>query len=415
MKRIAISLVALLGAGTLLMSCKDGNSFFASVVQASLSSAYRADITGQEDIYTGDLGNGLAFTFPAVRGVDYYVEFNGTSSRDEVVFEVMGDDGAGLHSKSRKSSEIYHYRHERKSQHLLVTVRPRNPLESITIIKLRLTAAGAYPSDQVHINFIVAGEFTGYPYNNSLVSPGDQGAFIDGVMANVQALFASQAGITVTYEGFFYNADQVRAWNPALINASNQAVSNANETLSSTGFEVVDQTGLDAWGALGFADQGYPKSDPNYVRAHGINVYLIHHFTRDGTVGLSPRPGMIVGAGPETALAVGAFLQLGGSFSPRSPEQVATVLTHEIGHFLGLLHTTTFTPSFTAPTAAVDDGLDDTPKCTVLTDNNGDGMVGLGDGCEDEGNLMFYQAGSQVTFSPKQGAVMRTMLSTQEH
>lgn len=410
MKRIALCLAAVLGSGVLMASCKNSNGLVASAINASLSSAYRADISGQEDVYVGDIGNGVAFTFPAVRGVSYTIDWLATHSSEEVVFDVWGDDGSWLKSKVRKSGEIYVYGHQGKSQHMLVTMRPRNPTNTVTVVKLRVTANGSYAKDRVHLNFIVAGDFTGYPYNNALATPADQGAFIDAVMLNVQALYASEAGISVTYERFAYTSDQVRSRNPALINASNQAVSAANETVASTGFEIVDQTGLDAWGALGFQ-----VTDPDYNRAHGINVYLINHFTRDGTVGLSPRPGMIVGAGAETALAVGAFLQSNGSLSPRSPEQIATVLTHEIGHFLGLLHTTTFAPSFTAPTEAIDDGLSDTPRCTVLTDNNHDGMVGLGDGCEDEANLMFYQAGSQVDFTPKQGAVMQTMLSTQEH
>lgn len=91
------------------------------------------------------------------------------------------------------------------------------------------------------------------------------------------------------------------------------------------------------------------------------------------------------------------------------------VLAHELGHFLGLLHTTTFDPSPSSPTRAIDDGLTDTPACTVLTDGNGDGIVGIGDGCQDEGNIMFYQAGAQTLFSPRQTEVMRTLLSIQEH
>ena len=63
----------------------------------------------------------------------------------------------------------------------------------------------------------------------------------------------------------------------------------------------------------------------------------------------------------------------------------------------------------------MDDGLADTPACTVLTDVNNDGIVGLGDGCQDEGNIMFFMAGSQLDFSASQSSVMQNLLSAQEH
>lgn len=402
---------AALAASLALAGCSEGggNGLVAGLVNASLKSAVHADLSGQQDIYTGDLGNGVTFTFPAVKGQEYFIDFEAKDTDAEVTFHVLGEDGSGLKSKSRKHGEVFGYKHDADSQHVLMICVPRNPLDTIEVTKLRLRATGAFASDRIHVNVIVAGAFTGYGFHNDLATASDQGAFTDQVMAKVQLLF-QQSGIAVSYEGFAYSADQVRALNKQLIAPDDQAICAAGEDVSSTGFEVVEKEGVDAWGNLGF-----PANDPDFNRAHAIDVFVIHHFTNDGTVGLSPRPGMIEGNGPDTGLAVAAFLQQNNTLIPRTPDQVATVLAHEIGHFLGLLHTTTFSPSPSNPTEAIDDGLTDTPLCTVITDVNGDGIVGIGDGCPDEGNLMFFQAGNQTVFSTGQSEVMRNLLSLQEH
>src|SRR5204863_9967880 len=109
----------------------------------------------------------------------------------------------------------------------------------------------------------------------------------------------------------------------------------------------------------------------------------------------APRPGTVIkGNGPDSALCVGAFVQVGSQLIPRSVDDMAVVLTHEIGHFLGLLHTTTFSPSGTANSVkeAIDDGLTDTPAAGTTADTNVDGVVGVGDGCGDESFVMFYQS-----------------------
>ena len=88
-----------------------------------------------------------------------------------------------------------------------------------------------------------------------------------------------------------------------------------------------------------------------------------------------------------------------------------------MGHFLGLRHTTTFTPSpeVGSVTGTIDDGLADTPRCTSTVDVNKNGSVGFGDGCPDEANLMFYQLSGQTLFTAQQGDTMRSILSRQDH
>jgi hypothetical protein len=345
-----------------------------------------------------------------VEGVDYDIRVDTADPADVITVDLWTAEGSHLQSKSLDSGETYTYKHREQTGHVLMLVRPRNPIAlGIQVTGIFVAGVGNFPKTSVHLNVFVAGKFTGLGIYNDLATDVDRGQFTDAVMAKVQSLFA-QTGITISYEGFSYTAAQVQAINPNLIGPDDRAVCSAGEFQTSTGFEQVDTDGLDAWGELGF-----PASDPNFTRAHAIDVFVIHHFDEDGTVGLSPRPGVLLGNGRDTALGTAAFLQLGGTLYARTVDQIGTVLAHEIGHFLGLMHTTTFSPGNVNPTEAIDDGLADTPTCTVLTDVNLDGFVGIGDGCQDEDNVMFYQAGLQTDFSAQQSTVMQNMLSIQEH
>jgi hypothetical protein len=328
-----------------------------------------------------------------------------------VTFDVYGEDGSFLKSKTVSAPGGFAYQHTQKSEHVLVLVRPFNPLDlGIKVTSLTVMGSGSYPQDRLHVNLFIVGKFTGYGAFGDLATTQDQAAFTDAVMTKVRALY-QQTSIALSYEGFYYTPDQVRARDAGLIGPDDQALCGAvPESTSGTGFGQISTGDLDRWGAFGFSD-----ADPSFDRAHGIDVFIIHHFTNDGTVGLSPRPGVMTGNGADTALACAAFLQYQGQLIPRSADEVGLVLSHELGHFLGLLHTTTFDPSNVSPSKAIDDGVADTPADTVLTDKNGDGIVGIGDGCEDEGNIMFYQAGAQTIFSPGQAKVMRALLSQQEH
>lgn len=413
MKRF-IAPVVLLGAGIIFASCSGGGSgggFFASTAAPLLADASQQDLSGVQSSYQGPLGNGVTSTFPVVAGVQYAIRVDTTDSADEVTIDLWSDEGTHLKSLSRKSGETWLYTHLGQTQHTLMIVRPRNPLDDIDVIGIFTTANGPYLKTTVHVNLIVAGKFTGFgdPTYGDLTTTLEKDAFMTELMVQVNNLY-SPLGIQFTSGRFSLTAAQVVAQSPTLIGPDEQALCSAGEGPSGTGFEIVNSVGLDAWAPLGFG-----VNEGTFANSHGINVFIVNHFTSDGTVGLSPRPGQIVGDGPDTALACAAFLQSNGTLTPRTPSQIATVLAHEIGHFLGLLHTTTFSPNFSAPTQAIDDGLADTPACTVLVDVNGDGMVGIGDGCQDEGNIMFYQAGNQVTFTNGQGTVMQTMLSIQEH
>lgn len=404
---------AVVVAGSIFVACGgSGGGGTGGVFAPFLGNASRADLSGQSSAYTGKLDSGVTITFPAVRGVDYLIQVETSSSSDEVTFDVFSESGAHRRSKSVDPPDGFIYRHEERNEHVLVLCRPRNPLDDgIRITRLTVTGVGSFPNDRVNVNLIVAGAFNGYGAFNDLKTSADQTAFTTAVMTRVRSIF-QPLGITVSHESFAYTADDIRNRAPQLLGADDAAICAAGESMNSQGFDSINLTDLDQYGALGF-----PATDPVYTRGHAIDAYIIHHFTTDGTAGLSPRPGQIVGNGPDTACAAGAFVQFGNGtqLQARTPDQVGLVLAHELGHFLGLLHTSSFDPGNIAPTRAIDDGLSDTPACTILTDVNGDGFVGIGDGCQDEANVMFYQAGAQTTLTTGQGNVMKTMLSVQEH
>ncbi len=78
------------------------------------------------------------------------------------------------------------------------------------------------------------------------------------------------------------------------------------------------------------------------------------------------------------------------------------LLAHELGHFLGLFHTTELD-------GTVIEALGDTPACEDDADGDGDGLVSVSE-CRDRGgdNLMFWSAGATGTrLSPSQRSVLR--------
>ena len=158
--------------------------------QAMTLSAETADLSGQRNMFNGTLGSGTIYTYPAVEGQTYDIEIAMVDNGDEVTFDVWGESGSLLEVKSRKNGEVFHYQHTAESQHVLVVVRPREPWNTdIGVTSLTFQGLGPHPQDRVHVNFIIAGKFTGLGVHNDLVDAADQGAFTDAVMARVNAIW----------------------------------------------------------------------------------------------------------------------------------------------------------------------------------------------------------------------------------
>ncbi len=128
---------------------------------------------------------------------------------------------------------------------------------------------------------------------------------------------------------------------------------------------------------------------PELDDALALNVFLTRGFSWDGIIGISG--GLPGAAGLHGTRSSGVVmtteyadgLAAGSAFT-------SIVLAHEMGHYLGLFHTTEFTFAHWDP-------LDDTPRCTT----------GNSSTCPDLTNLMFPLAGDDHTvITPAQTSVL---------
>lgn len=126
-----------------------------------------------------------------------------------------------------------------------------------------------------------------------------------------------------------------------------------------------------------------------------VTFFFVQEINDDGAtiLGLS--------GGPPGMAATGGTSKSGvvittASFSS-DPGEVARIMAHEGGHFLGLFHTT-------EKDGSQHDPISDTPECT--TDTSGDGVLGTNE-CEGTGaeNLMFW-TGANTGLSADQGWVI---------
>ncbi|MEZ4318847.1 MAG: thrombospondin type 3 repeat-containing protein [Myxococcota bacterium] len=137
--------------------------------------------------------------------------------------------------------------------------------------------------------------------------------------------------------------------------------------------------------------------------ARTVNIFLISDFLDQGVLGIA---GGIPGAlGVEglgsSGVVVAVDPHLDGSGQTLDADLMGATFAHEVGHQIGLFHTSESTGTFHDPIA-------DTPQCPASRDSNGDGVV-LPSECNGFGsdNVMFWSAGgAQTTLSPTQRDIL---------
>jgi hypothetical protein len=141
-----------------------------------------------------------------------------------------------------------------------------------------------------------------------------------------------------------------------------------------------------------------------YGGGTATNLIFVDTFVDSaGTLGIAagiPGPMGTQGtAGSAVTLSVDSHLTTEGELDTRL---MGGTLAHELGHQLGLFHTTD-------TDGWQHDILDDTPECDASYDVDGDGYV-TAEECVDQGgdNFMFWTSGNfvQETCSPDQAAVL---------
>lgn len=134
-----------------------------------------------------------------------------------------------------------------------------------------------------------------------------------------------------------------------------------------------------------------------------MNLFFIDDFVEPGTLGLAagiPGPiGLAGTAGSGVILSVASHLD--GSGQTLDAELMGETMAHEVGHQLGLFHTT-------ESEGGSYDVIADTPQCPESADD-GDGELSAEECADFDGrNFMFWAAGSfsQDQVSPIQAAVL---------
>ena len=142
----------------------------------------------------------------------------------------------------------------------------------------------------------------------------------------------------------------------------------------------------------------------NAERTRAVNVFVVQDYaSSDGTLGEAggiPGPLGLQGVdGAGVIVALDAHKTASGAVDT---QLLGEVIAHEVGHQLGLFHTTESDGSRSEPLA-------DTPACPESADTNGDGYFSAGE-CRDwdGANFMFWVSGvfTQDVVSQEQGLVL---------
>jgi hypothetical protein len=136
-----------------------------------------------------------------------------------------------------------------------------------------------------------------------------------------------------------------------------------------------------------------------------VNLFFIKDFSSSGILGIAAgMPGSMGIANSWNGVLIGLMAHASGS--TLNPQLLGETAAHEMGHQLGLFHTTEMG-------GTVFDILTDTPECSNSRDNDGDGKMSAEE-CEDYGgeNVMFWTAWSSSSRSA--GKKQETLSSYQQ-
>ncbi len=136
-----------------------------------------------------------------------------------------------------------------------------------------------------------------------------------------------------------------------------------------------------------------------------VNLFFIKDFSSSGILGIAAgMPGSMGIANSWNGVLIGLMAHASGS--TLNSQLLGETAAHEMGHQLGLFHTTEMG-------GTVFDILTDTPECSNSRDNDGDGKMSAEE-CEDYGadNIMFWTAWSSSSRSA--GKKQETLSSYQQ-
>jgi len=184
--------------------------------------------------------------------------------------------------------------------------------------------------------------------------------------------------------------------------------------------EVYVQGGAPAIGDVAFSTIEWPRSvvdsegqEPDELRAltagaepAAISLLFVQDFTEVGTLGIAagiPGPNGVSGTAA-SAVMISVDSHLDGDGATLLTDLMGETMAHEIGHQIGLYHTTESDGLYHDP-------IDDTPECGVEYDDDGDGEL-FAEECEAVGgrNFMFWTAAEafgQFEMSPTQAKILR--------
>lgn len=341
------------------------------------------------------------FEFPVAKGASYVVSVDTLGSRQlslELREGVMG--GASLLSQQTVATPflatVTATNDARAVLAIFDAAQANSFLSNVTITPL------AQPLDTTGFDVIfhVAGDvpIRGFSSYNGLASQQDRTTFAADLKAAVNAIFPRQF--------------QIRSVGIDVIPVA--AISVVDPLLVQGGVVPIPSGETHELSLAGF---GAPASDPKFGAA--LDVFLtgdVSAVAVDGKLGgvlgltyvdFDQGGGVFVGNGPHSAIFMAlTFFQTSIPLS-----DLATTLAHEMGHFLGLNHTTESTFDF-------DDQLD-TPATPLSSDVNGDRVMSATEAGADRNYLMFWlrdpSFGAQTTMSAGQVKAVQDLLSIRPH